>query len=64
MKRLFSTLMVSMFAFGFCVSLSGCGEPAADPAPAAGEEAAAPAGDAAGGEAAGSDSKAAGSDKK
>ncbi len=35
MRRLFSTLMIGMFAFGFCVALSGCGEePAADPAPA------------------------------
>jgi hypothetical protein len=58
MKRLFSTLMVSMFAFGFCVSLSGCGEPAAEPAADTTGEAAD-----AGGEAAGSDSKA-GSDKK
>ncbi len=26
MKRLFTTMMVAMFAFGFCVSMSGCGE--------------------------------------
>ena len=55
--------MVSMFAFGFCVSLSGCGEPAADPAPADGGEAAA-AGDGAAADAAGSEAKPAGSDKK
>lgn len=25
MRRLFSTLMVGMFAFGFCVGVVGCG---------------------------------------
>ncbi len=26
MRRLFSTMMIGMFAFGFCVGVVGCGE--------------------------------------
>lgn len=38
MRRLFSSLMVGMFAFGFCVGFAGCGEEAAEETPAAGAE--------------------------
>lgn len=42
MRRLFSSLLVGMFAFGFCVGFAGCGEEPAGggdaPAADAGDE--------------------------